>query len=80
MGDLFDVARGKRQRLFGGDLVGQGSIIDGDTLEIHSTRIRLCGIDAPESNQLCRGDDSPQHRCGARFANDLDAFIAGRPA
>ncbi len=62
-----------------GDLTGQASIIDGDTLEIHGTRIRLWGIDAPESSQLCRGDDSQQYRCGAKSANDLDAFIAGRP-
>jgi endonuclease YncB( thermonuclease family) len=32
------------------DLVGQANIIDGDTLEIHGTRIRLWGIDAPESS------------------------------
>jgi endonuclease YncB( thermonuclease family) len=62
-----------------GDLRGQASIIDGDTLEIHGTRIRLWCIDAPESNQLCRGDDSLPYRCGAKPANDLDAFIAGRP-
>jgi endonuclease YncB( thermonuclease family) len=61
------------------DLVGQASVIDGDTLEIHGTRIRLWGIDAPESTQLCRGDDSLQYRCGAQAANDLDAFIARRP-
>jgi endonuclease YncB( thermonuclease family) len=58
------------------DLSGQASIIDGDTLEIHGTRIRRWGIDAPESSQLCRGDDSLQYRCGAKAANDLDAFIA----
>jgi endonuclease YncB( thermonuclease family) len=40
------------------DMTGQASIIDGDTLEIHGTRIRLWGIDAPESSQLCRGEDS----------------------
>jgi hypothetical protein len=40
------------------DLVGRASIIDGDTLEIHGTRIRLWGIDAPESTQLCRDQDS----------------------
>ena len=61
------------------DLIGQASIIDGDTLEIHGTRIRIWGIDAPESTQLCRGDDSLQYRCGAKAANDLDAFIARRP-
>jgi endonuclease YncB( thermonuclease family) len=61
------------------DLIGQASIIDGDTLEIQGTRVRLWGIDAPESTQLCRGSDSLQYRCGARAANDLDAFIAKRP-
>ncbi|WP_456778175.1 thermonuclease family protein [Bradyrhizobium sp. USDA 3315] len=64
---------------FPNDLIGQASIIDGDTLEIHGTRIRLWGIDAPESTQLCRGEDSLQYRCGAKAANDLDAFIARRP-
>jgi endonuclease YncB( thermonuclease family) len=48
-------------------------------LSIHGARIRLWGIDAPESTQLCRGEDSLQYRCGAKAANDLDAFIAGRP-
>ncbi|WMT73423.1 thermonuclease family protein [Bradyrhizobium sp. Ash2021] len=62
-----------------GDMTGQASVIDGDTLEIHGRRIRLWGIDAPESSQLCRSDDSLQYRCGAKAANDLDAFIARRP-
>ena len=64
---------------FANDLVGQANIIDGDTLEIHGTRIRLWGIDAPESSQLCRGADSNLYRCGANAANDLDTFIARRP-
>src|SRR5205823_14624619 len=60
------------------NFVGQASVIDGDTLEIHGTHIRLWGIDAPESSQLCRGEDSSQYRCGAQAANDLDAYIARR--
>jgi len=36
------------------DFVGQASVIDGGTLEIHGLRIRLWGVDAPESSQLCQ--------------------------
>src|SRR5215471_9175309 len=61
------------------EFIGQASVVDGDTLEIHGIRIRLWGIDAPESSQLCRGEDSLQYRCGAQAANDLDAFIARSP-
>ncbi|XUJ35279.1 thermonuclease family protein [Bradyrhizobium japonicum] len=61
------------------DLIGQASIVDGDTLEIHGARIRLWGVDAPESSQLCRGEDSLQYRCGAKAANELAAFIGERP-
>jgi endonuclease YncB( thermonuclease family) len=64
--------------VFATELTGQASIIDGDTLEIHGTRIRLWGIDAPESDQLCQNEQS-KYRCGQKVANDLDAFIARRP-
>ena len=32
---------------FAGRTVGRASIVDADTMEIHGTRIRLSGIDAP---------------------------------
>jgi endonuclease YncB( thermonuclease family) len=41
--------------VFSDDMSGHTDIIDGDTLEIHGTRTRLWGIDAPESSQLRRG-------------------------
>jgi endonuclease YncB( thermonuclease family) len=60
------------------DLIGQVSIVDGDTLDIHDERIRLWGIDAPESTQLCRGRDRRPYRCGALSANTLDAFTRAK--
>src|SRR5260370_37071078 len=43
------------------------------------SRIRLWGIDAPESDQLCRNGGREHYHCGQIAANDLDAFIARRP-
>ena len=62
-----------------GDVAGVATVEDGDSLAIGGRKIRLHGVDAPESSQLCRGEDSSQYRCGAQAANDLDAFIARRP-
>ena len=59
------------------DVAGQASVIDGDTIEIHGTRIRLHGIDAPESGQVCMADGA-QWRCGQQAALALDARIDAR--
>jgi endonuclease YncB( thermonuclease family) len=54
-------------------------VIEGDTVEIDGTHIRLLDMDGPESEQVCRPYDSLQYQCGARSANERAVFIAGRP-
>ncbi len=60
------------------DVAGGASVIDGDTIEVHGQRIRLHGIDAPESGQLCRLDGKPW-QCGKDAANALADKIGRRP-
>lgn len=46
-----------------GEIAGSPIITDGDTIRIINKRIRLHGIDAPESKQLCK-KNSKEYRCG----------------
>lgn len=56
-------------------LMGTASVIDGDTIEIHGQRIRLHGIDAPESRQECSRPDGTSWRCGQQAALALSDRI-----
>jgi endonuclease YncB( thermonuclease family) len=59
-------------------VAGTASVVDADTLDIHGQRIRLVGVDAPESGQKCRAGGK-FIRCGANAANALDKWIDRNP-
>nr|WP_245510014.1 thermonuclease family protein [Rhizobium leguminosarum] len=56
--------------------LGRASVIDGDTIEIAGQRIRLNGIDAPESWQACHDAAGRPYRCGKDAAFALDEFLS----
>ncbi len=58
---------------------GTASVIDADTLEVAKQRIRLVGVDAPESGQKCLDVKGKFYRCGSVSANALDAWINRNP-
>ncbi|KAB1069280.1 thermonuclease family protein [Methylobacterium planeticum] len=54
---------------------GRASVTDGDTLVIRDTKIRLHGIDAPESAQVCQDAGGKDYRCGQKAALALSDKI-----
>lgn len=55
---------------------GRASVVDGDTIEISGERIRLNGVDAPESWQSCADGTGKEYRCGKDAAFALDDWLA----
>jgi endonuclease YncB( thermonuclease family) len=62
-----------------GSIVGKARVIDGDTIVISGSHIRLHGIDAPESDQTCVDAGNTSWPCGQAATRELIALIAGRP-
>ena len=59
-------------------IIGRASVIDGDTLDVRRTRIRLHGVDAPESGQTCKDAAGKDYRCGQTAALALADHIGKR--
>ncbi len=53
-------------------------VVDGDTLELQGQRVRIWGVDAPESDQTCTSQFGRPYDCGARATEHLTAFIGNR--
>jgi endonuclease YncB( thermonuclease family) len=60
------------------DVTGTARVVDGDTIHIGKSKIRLHGIDAPESKQTCAagGKEWP---CGQEATQALVEAISGQP-
>ncbi|GEC16487.1 thermonuclease family protein [Nitrobacter winogradskyi] len=61
------------------EINGIPRIVDGDTVEIASTKIRLFGIDAPETDQLCIDGTGQKWACGIASRDALAVFSSNRP-
>ena len=59
-------------------IAGLGHVIDGDTLEVGQTRIRLEGIDAPEMAQTCQTATGESWDCGRKAAALLRTLAGQR--
>lgn len=55
-------------------------VIDGDTLDVGATRVRLHGIDAPEADQTCRNADDAVWNCGAWVSSVVRNRFQGETA
>ncbi len=56
---------------------GTAHVLDGDTLEVGSLRIRLFGVDAPELDQVCWTADGREWPCGLAAQARLAALVDG---
>lgn len=59
-------------------VIGIPRIIDGDTVHINETKMRLSGIDAPETDQLCLDAKGQKWACGASAKNELMKYAGER--
>ena len=57
-------------------ITGRAKVVDGDSLEIGSDRVRLFGIDAPEGRQDCQRNGQAW-RCGEDAAAKLRSLVQG---
>lgn len=57
-------------------LAGRATAVDGDTLRIGETRIRLIGLDAVELDQTCVNGEGANWNCGREAQHFLASLIA----
>ncbi len=60
-------------------VTGVATAIDGDTIEVAGRRVRMQGIDAPESAQRCTDEAGETWGCGEAATAALRAMIGSGP-
>ena len=58
-------------------VVGPARVVDGDTIVIGDLRVRLEGIDAPETSQTCTASSGASWRCGDAASAFLTRLLGG---
>ena len=61
-----------------GNLTGPAWVIDGDSLTVGTTEVRLHGVDAPEGAQNCFTDTGERWPCGELASRALVGLVQGR--
>ncbi len=54
------------------------AVVDGDTLRVHDTVLRLQGVAAPPRGRMCQRDDGTSFDCGAAAAAALADLVRNR--
>jgi endonuclease YncB( thermonuclease family) len=60
------------------EISGVPRVVDGDTLVIGARKVRLEGIDAPETDQVCLNAKGIRWTCGIDARDQLAIHIGGR--
>src|SRR5690349_12473955 len=66
------------QLAFAAEITGVPRIRDGDQVQIGSTRIRLGGVDAPSTDQLCLNTKGERWTCGVAARDELVKRFGGK--
>ena len=57
---------------------GIAHVIDGDTLRVGSTKVRLHGIDAPELKQTCSDSAGNEYACGMTSRSVMKQIVGSK--
>ena len=65
--------------LLAAEVQGLPRIVDADTVYVGATKVRLNGVDAPETDQICLNSEGRDIACGIEAKNQLLKYSSDRP-